>query len=393
MKYNTNYEYTPEVLERVAIFCAFWDKKFSSVGTRLEKWLYNERQLYLQYMFIHQVPDPLCPSVEIIQRWLKPSEGFHVYEQRLILLKRLYEYTAHKDFNTFGKPRSQGDLNEVLRWHRYHKKIFDQSRALYERITTQDIVDSELKLWPFYHAMDLYRQKQGSGSEDFFEESHHEVVKLVSRFNPDSAIKILDIGCGDGRLLLEFRRKFPDAELYATNFFETMGVAEKLTQDSKFQLKVCTVEEMDFPADFFDVIVSTEVIEHLRNPSLMVEKVHYHLKPGGVFVVSAPSVHTRFLSRNPLTYIEGAMSTLFDRILPPFHQLYEAMTDLPIVHHAFTYSEFKKMFSVKFPKVKIMTMRFTHLRKFRLHHSASSIPLLNRFGGLVVAVGQKSALN
>ncbi len=392
MNYSTQYEYRPEVLEKVAEFCHYWDQHLTHLHPRKEKSLFNERHLYLQYMFIHQVPDPLKPSLEIILRWLKPSEGFSTHTLRLILLERLFKFTSHSTFSNFRPPKKVSDTFELIFWHSYHKRIFKRSRDTFNRILTRDIVDAELKLWPFYHSMDLYQEKNDSYVEDFFEESHQEVVEIVGHLISKKPVRILDIGCGDGRLLLNFKQKFPEAELYATNFFETTGISKELTEYQRFILKVCTVEEMDFPDEYFDVIVSTEVIEHLRDPKVMVEKIQRHLKTGGAFVVTAPSVHTRFLTRNPLTYIEGALSTVFEKILPPFHQLYEAMTDLPIVHYAFSYKEFQQIFSSRFKEVEIKTMRFTHLRKFKLHRIASALPCLKKFGGLVVAFGKKTLL-
>ncbi|MFZ4713417.1 MAG: class I SAM-dependent methyltransferase [Bacteriovoracaceae bacterium] len=392
MSYSTKYDYTEETLNEVATFCWEWDKTFKTKSERLEKVLLDEMHLYLQYMFINLAPSPLKPSKELLLQWLAPTKGLVLYQIRLEILKRLYQYTKASNFH-FPEP----DINypswkELIFWRAYHQKLFNQSRALFQKITTEDIVRSELRLWPFYDAMTLYeKKKQVNSADDFFLESHQEVADLIEPlFSKEKEIKILDIGCGDGRLLLHLRQKFPFASLYATNFFETTGIQPKLLQDPNFHLKVCTLEEMDFPSEFFDVIVSTEVIEHLRRPTDMIEKIKKHLRPQGVFVVTAPSVHTRFLSPNPITYLAGVVSVLFEKVLPPFHQLYEATTDLPIVHYAFSHQEFHRMFANYFSDFTIATSRFTHLRKFRLHKRAAQLPILKKFGGLVMAWGRKS---
>lgn len=392
MDYSTQYNYSKTVLEEVAAFCLFWDKKQTRLSPRIERLLLVERDLYLQYMFINLATSPLSPTKELIERWLSPAKSFEIYNIRLEILQRLLEFTQNNIFNYPKTKINFPNLRELIFWRKYHNDIFNQTREIFNKITTQDIVRSELACWPFYDSIKIYRDQQKSNVQpvNFFLESHSMITEMIARkFDTQSDLKILDIGCGDGKLLVYIREKFPNAKLYATNFFADVGVNAKLLSDPHFTLKVCTLEDMDFPPEFFDVIVSTEVIEHLKNPVEMIIQIKKHLKKDGFFVVTAPSVHTRFLSPNPLTYIAGLISTFHEKHLPPFHNLYEGLTDLPLVHYAFSHQQFKRMFKEHFQDCTIATSRFTHLRKFRLHKIAHKIPFLSHFGGLVMAYGKK----
>lgn len=393
MKYSTQHHYSVEILEEVTNFCLFWDQHQNRRTKRIEKVLTTERNLYLQYMFINYAPSPLSPSKELVERWLAPAKEFEIYNIRLEILRRLFEFTKNDLFNYPFKKIHFPNFFELIFWRKYHTKIYNQTRTIFNQITSSNIIDAELATCPFYDFMRMYRLRSRSNesSADFFLDSHELVSNmLLNNLDQMKGLKILDIGCGDGRLLLHIRAKFPMAHLYASNFFESTGVNPKLLADTNFTLKVCALEDMDFDENFFDAIVSTEVIEHLKSPSEMVLKIKKHLKKDGFFIVTAPSLHTRFLSLNPITYLAGLISTLYEDFLPPFHNLYEGLTDLPLVHYAFSHQEFQRMFKLHFTNTTVSTSRFTHLRKFKLHNLAHRIPFLSLFGGLVIASGKKS---
>lgn len=46
--------------------------------------------------------------------------------------------------------------------------------------------------------------------------------------------------------------------------------------------------DTDFPKGEWDVVVCTEVIEHVDNPDLLVKNINEHLAPGGKLVFSVP---------------------------------------------------------------------------------------------------------
>jgi 2-polyprenyl-3-methyl-5-hydroxy-6-metoxy-1,4-benzoquinol methylase len=46
---------------------------------------------------------------------------------------------------------------------------------------------------------------------------------------------------------------------------------------------------LSYPSDYFDVVVSCEVLEHVGHPEQMIREIHRVLKPGGVAVMTFPS--------------------------------------------------------------------------------------------------------
>lgn len=110
---------------------------------------------------------------------------------------------------------------------------------------------------------------------------------------------ILDQGCGEGVWMYEFA-KFTDPknvygfdvdpesikkfELQITNY-------EGNTKDQipKENIKICYAESLDFSDNFFDIVFSNEVLEHVVDDKKAVEEVYRVLKPGGIFIVFTPN--------------------------------------------------------------------------------------------------------
>ena len=100
-------------------------------------------------------------------------------------------------------------------------------------------------------------------------------------------MSVLDAGCGNGW----FARLLADAgyEVSAIDSFAS-GVGLGSGSEERVRFAVGSVYD-DFRSAFggrFDAIVSLEVIEHLYDPQLFVQRVREALAPGGVFIVSTP---------------------------------------------------------------------------------------------------------
>lgn len=52
----------------------------------------------------------------------------------------------------------------------------------------------------------------------------------------------------------------------------------------------CDLHHVEWPSDYFDAIIATEVLEHLYDPQRAIDEIHRLLKPGGVCILS-----TRFI--------------------------------------------------------------------------------------------------
>ncbi|HEV3259212.1 MAG TPA: methyltransferase domain-containing protein [Gemmataceae bacterium] len=128
----------------------------------------------------------------------------------------------------------------------------------------------------------------------YFEFSRPEVVALV----PPSARRVLDIGCGAGRL---------GETLKARQAVEVWGIeavpeAAQAARTRLDQVQVADVEQVDpaYVQSYFDTVICADVLEHLRDPARLLRHVHRWLAPGGQVVASIPNVRHHTVLRKLL---------------------------------------------------------------------------------------------
>ena len=103
------------------------------------------------------------------------------------------------------------------------------------------------------------------------------------------AERILDLGCSDGEITLSFGEKLKTRELYGVDIRE-----EAILAASRRGVKACKLdlsnENLPFPDEFFDLVISLEVIEHLVNPDRMLREAYRVLKRGEHLLISTPNL-------------------------------------------------------------------------------------------------------
>jgi GT2 family glycosyltransferase/tetratricopeptide (TPR) repeat protein/SAM-dependent methyltransferase len=104
---------------------------------------------------------------------------------------------------------------------------------------------------------------------------------------PLSARKVLDIGCGAGRLGEALKARQP-AEVVGLECVEEVARVARGRLDQVFAGDVEQLE-LPFPPGSFDVVVCGDVLEHLRNPAHLLERVRRWLRPEGRLVASIPN--------------------------------------------------------------------------------------------------------
>ncbi len=89
--------------------------------------------------------------------------------------------------------------------------------------------------------------------------------QLTSLVQKTDASSILDVGCGEGFTLKKLKDKGIKAKMEGVeNSKEAIGIAKKIHPDLK--IKYGSIYKLPHKRDSFDLIICTEVLEHLENP-------------------------------------------------------------------------------------------------------------------------------
>lgn len=114
-----------------------------------------------------------------------------------------------------------------------------------------------------------------------------DLVNLIQE-KEDSTINVLEIGCGCGATSAFIKGKYPNATTYGVEIVpKAADIASHI-----FDVICADIETLDFPweEDFFDYVIMGDVLEHLREPSIVLKKLHKHIKKGGHIITSMPNV-------------------------------------------------------------------------------------------------------
>ena len=95
--------------------------------------------------------------------------------------------------------------------------------------------------------------------------------------------KVLDVGCGAGRLTKFLKNE--GADVYATDISEEMLkiVQKKVAGVKAYQ---APMNKLPFEDNTFDIVTAAFVIVHLETLEASFEEVYRVLKPGGFFIVT-----------------------------------------------------------------------------------------------------------
>jgi 2-polyprenyl-3-methyl-5-hydroxy-6-metoxy-1,4-benzoquinol methylase len=162
-------------------------------------------------------------------------------------------------------------------------------------------------------------RKDGSNpfmSSELWEEMEASTAALLQKYSAAGDV-VLDVGVGMGRLLA----RFPSLRRYGMDV--STGYLE-IARSKGIQVCYSLIEDMPFGRDLFDIVVCTDVLEHVLDLNLCCSRILSVIKPGGVLVVRVPYreelasyadpacqyrfVHLRYFD-------EHSLRLLFERIL------------------------------------------------------------------------------
>ena len=108
--------------------------------------------------------------------------------------------------------------------------------------------------------------------------------------------RVLDVGCGEGRHIFGSLQEFTD--VYCIGLDHDIPSLEKCAEGLEFFIELNSgatvfmqgsVYNLPFEDNSFDLVICSEVLEHLLDYHLAIDEIYRVLKPGGKFLPSVPS--------------------------------------------------------------------------------------------------------
>lgn len=113
------------------------------------------------------------------------------------------------------------------------------------------------------------------------------VVNAILDYVP-SGSKILDMGCGKGNMAIQLAKMGYDVVGIDSDKL-SVEHAESLIQLPNLKFSISTVEEFECNEKSVDVIICSEIIEHLVDPFSFLKKTITFLKDDGILIITIPN--------------------------------------------------------------------------------------------------------
>lgn len=144
------------------------------------------------------------------------------------------------------------------------------------------------QLWSTYEPDIQLRTKPGS----FGEARVSFIIKCVESIRGNCQnLRILDLGCGDGWISYLLS---PYGDVVGTDFAPTTldTARQKYGESVTFHLADPNYSHLGIGEDTkFDIVVSSEVIEHVQNHDAFVKQIHNFLTIGGHCILTTPNAN------------------------------------------------------------------------------------------------------
>ena len=139
--------------------------------------------------------------------------------------------------------------------------------------------------------------------------NNNDVQKMIGKaLSTGKSVRVLEIGCGEGRVLMELRKLFPTIELHGINKepWEAMKGSVSL-KDTALHYKIFKsnelkpifvpkihfydAKELDFPDNYFDLVISQVAIQYVPRKDLLLEEVWRTLKLNGKALLNIDGIN------------------------------------------------------------------------------------------------------
>lgn len=118
-----------------------------------------------------------------------------------------------------------------------------------------------------------------------------QVLQLMQ--NQKNPKKILDIGCASGWFLSQIKHNYPQAKCIGIDAYDkAISYGKKMYPE--LQLVAIDAHKLPFDNRAFDIVICTEVLEHVVSPDQVLQEIKRVLKPNGIAIIEMDSGNLLF---------------------------------------------------------------------------------------------------
>jgi 2-polyprenyl-3-methyl-5-hydroxy-6-metoxy-1,4-benzoquinol methylase len=147
---------------------------------------------------------------------------------------------------------------------------------------------------PNYYAYELVSESSSDGGAGLLERIKmryydRRIRRLVDAVDRAGTIRVLDVGCADGRLL-DWYRASSVGERIETHGIEMSEKAAAVARSRGHRVVTDRFEiDRELEPGTFDLIFASHVIEHVDDPKAFAQRAADLLAPGGLFIAATPN--------------------------------------------------------------------------------------------------------
>jgi 2-polyprenyl-3-methyl-5-hydroxy-6-metoxy-1,4-benzoquinol methylase len=133
----------------------------------------------------------------------------------------------------------------------------------------------------------------------WFKSRRHLIMQLINSLDLSYKAKILDIGCSSGPLIKSLNQQGYQ-QVYGIDFSKnaiSLCVKKRLKQ-----VAVMDAASPAIKADQFDLIIASDILEHLQNDMAALKQWRRILKPNGVMIVIVPAFNFLWSSHDEVNH-------------------------------------------------------------------------------------------
>jgi SAM-dependent methyltransferase len=143
---------------------------------------------------------------------------------------------------------------------------------------------------------------------DYFPRSHSRFVDVLMRIPKVLQARILDVGCGSGIMSIVLAKL--GYKVFTTDLFSKPCEDHIRKYNIVFQKHNIEVDSLPFKDEWFDLVLFSEVLEHLNySPLIPLREIHRVMKKGGRLILTTPNICTL---KNALWLLRGKNPIFMD---------------------------------------------------------------------------------